>query len=319
MTLDNILEEINKAKTIAILTHENPDGDAVGSSTAMYLALKQLGKEADVIIPEYPKTFNILPGSSDIKKEGKSEHYDLAIALDCANTKLLNGFVKYFDEATTTVVIDHHSSNSMYGDFNYVDQDAPACAQLLLVLFSYFKIDVTKEIGTCILAGIITDTGGFKYDGVTAETFRLVAKLSDIGVKVSKIYQQLFSSMPKSKFELHRIALNRLEFLEEGKIAFTYITKQDEEITNAQNGDYDGIVENGRDVEGVEISIFLRETDKGIKASLRSKQYVNVSELCMIFGGGGHIRAAGCTVQGSIEQVKNQLLNQAKIFLNKTK
>lgn len=315
MTLDNILEEINKAEKIVIITHENPDGDAIGSSLAMKLALKQLGKDADVIIPEFPKAFEFLPGTDEIKKESDIEKYDLAIALDCASIKLLNGFVKYFDNAKSKVLIDHHSSNTMFADYNYVDQDAPACAQLLLVVFGYFNIEVTKNIGTCILAGIITDTGGFKYEGVTADTFRFVAELCDKGIKVSQVYNQVYASQTRAKFELHKIALDRLEFLEDGKVAFTYITKSDEEKVGAQNGDYDGIVENGRDVEGVEVSVFLRETDKGIKVSLRSKSYVNASEVAMMFGGGGHIRAAGCNIQGSMEQAKNQILNRVKCYL----
>lgn len=315
MTLDNILEEIKKANTIVIITHENPDGDAIGSSLAMKLALKQLGKEADVIIPEFPKAFEFLPGINEIKKESEIEEYDLAIALDCSSIKLLNGFTKYYDNAKVKALIDHHSSNTMFADYNYVDQDAPACAQLLLVVFGYFNIEVTREIGTCILAGIITDTGGFKYEGVTADTFRFVADLCEKGIKVSQVYNEVYASQTRAKFELHRIALNRLEFLENGKVAFTYITKADEEKVGAQNGDYDGIVENGRDVEGVEVSIFLRETDKGIKASLRSSNYVNVSEVAMMFGGGGHIRAAGCNIQGNIEQVKSQIVNRVKCYL----
>lgn len=315
MTLDNILEEINKAEKIAIVVHENPDGDAVGSALAMKLALKQLGKTADLIIPEYSKELALLPGTDEIIKSSEIEEYDLAIALDCASIKLLNGCTKYFENAKVKVSIDHHSSNTMFADYNYVDQDSPACAQLLLVIFNYFNINVTKEIGTCILAGIITDTGGFRYEGVTAETFRFVADLCEKGIKVSQVYSQVFSRKTKSKFNLHKIAIDRLEFFEDGKIAFTYITKKDEEQVSAENGDYDGIVETGRDIEGVEVSVFLRETDKGIKASLRSKNYVNVSEAAMMFGGGGHIRAAGCTIQGTIEQAKNQILNRVKCYL----
>lgn len=316
MTLDNILEEINKAEKIVILVHENPDGDAIGSALAMKLALKQLEKTADVIIPEYSREFNFLPGIDEIKKESEIEEYDLAIALDCASIKLLSNCTKYFDNAKVKVSIDHHSSNSMFADYNYVDQDAPACAQLLLVVFNYFKVEITKEIGTCILAGIITDTGGFRYESVTAETFRFVAELCEKGIKVSQVYSQVFANKSRTKFALHKIALDRLEFLEDSKIAFTYITKEDEEQVNAENGDYDGIVEFGRDIEGVEVSVFLRETDKGIKASLRSKSYVNVSEIAMMFGGGGHIRAAGCNcVQGGIEQVKSQIINRVRCCL----
>ena len=315
MTLDNILDEIKKADTIAILVHENPDGDAVGSALAMELALKQLNKEADVIIPEFPKEFEFLPDADKIKKETDVVSYDLVLALDCASIKLINNCIDYFENAKTKVAIDHHSSNTMFADYNFVDQEAPACAQLLLVIFGYYNIEVTKEIGTCILTGIITDTGGFRYEGVTAETFRFVASLCEKGVKVSKVYQRVFASKTRAKFELHKIALDREEFLEDGKIAFTYITKADEEKVGAKNGDYDGIVENGRDVEGVEVSIFLRETDKGIKVSLRSKDYVNVSEAATMFGGGGHVRAAGCNIQGTIEQAKNQIVNRIKCYL----
>ena len=311
-----IRQYIKKANTIAIVVHENPDGDAIGSALAMKLALKQLNKESDVIIPEYPSAFSFLPGVEEIKKESDIQEYDLAIALDCASIRLLNGFAKYFDNAKVKVAIDHHSSNTMYADYNYINQDSPACAQLLLVAFSYFGIEVTKEIGTCILAGIITDTGGFRYSTVTAETFRFVAELCEKGVKVSQVYDKVYSSKTRAKFELHRIALERLEFLEEGKIAFTYITKADEEKVGAENGDYDGIVENGRDVEGVEVSLFLRETSKGIKASIRSKNYVNAAEVAMMFSGGGHLRAAGCSnLPGSIEQVKNQMINRIRSCL----
>ena len=315
MTLDNILDEIKKADTIAILVHENPDGDAVGSALAMKLALKQLNKEADVIIPEFPKEFEFLPDADKIKTGTDVVSYDLVLALDCASIKLINNCIDYFENAKTKVAIDHHSSNTMFADYNFVDQEAPACAQLLLVIFGYYNIEVTKEIGTCILTGIITDTGGFRYEGVTAETFRFVASLCEKGVKVSKVYQRVFASKTRAKFELHKIALDREEFLEDGKIAFTYITKADEEKVGAKNGDYDGIVENGRDVEGVEVSIFLRETDKGIKVSLRSKDYVNVSEAATMFGGGGHVRAAGCNIQGTIEQAKNQIVNRIKCYL----
>ena len=256
MTLDNILEEINKAKTIVILTHENPDGDAIGSSLALYNALKSYGKNPDVIIPEYSRTFEFLPGTSEIKKESSIEKYDLAISLDCATIKMLNGFAKYFENAKTKIAIDHHGTNTMYADLNFVNPDAPACAQILIVILNYFHIEITKDIGTCILAGIITDTGGFKYSGVTAETFEFVAWLLNKGVNVSSVYRKVLQTRTKSNFELNR------------------------------------------DIEGVEVSIFIREVpEKGLKISLRSNEYVNVSDVALLFGGGGHPRAAGCNMR----------------------
>lgn len=310
MTLDNILEEVKKAEKIVILTHEHPDGDAIGSSLAMYHALKAFGKNPDVIIPVHSKVFNCLPGVEDIKTESNIENYDLAISLDCATIKMLNGFVNYFENAKVKVCIDHHSTNTMFGDYNYVNPAAPACAQILLVILEYFGIEMTKEIGTCILTGIITDTGGFKYQGVTAETFEFVAWLLNKGVNVSSIYRQVLEVKTKPNFELHRIASNRVEFLEDGKIAYTYITAEDEQKAGSESGDHEGIVDIGRCVEGVEVSIFIRQTEKGCKISLRSNDYVNVADACSIFGGGGHARAAGATIQGTIEQAKEKVLSE---------
>ena len=315
-TIDNILEEINKANSIVILTHENPDGDAIGTGLALYHALKGYGKNPDIIIPAYPKIFDCLPCVKEIKKESSIEKYDLAISVDCATIKLLNGFANYFENAKTKIVIDHHSTNTMYGDINFINPDSPACAQIMLFILEQFNMEITKDIGNCILAGIITDTGGFKYDGVNAETFEFVAWLLNKGINVSKLYRQVMQIKTRPNFELHRIANNRLEFLEDGKVTFTYITREDEEKVGAGTGDYEGIVENGRDIENVEVSIFIRELDNGYcKVSLRSNEYVNVADVCLMFGGGGHQKAAGIVMQGTIEQVKEKVLYQVKAQL----
>lgn len=315
MTLDNILEEIEKADSIAILTHENPDGDAVGSSLAMYIALKTMGKNPDIIIPEMPRIYEFLPETDKIIKEARVEQYDLAIALDAATLKMLNGFTKCYEEAKVKVTIDHHGTNTMFGDYNYINPAAPACAQILITIFEYFKVEITKEIGTCILTGIITDTGGFQYQSTTAETFDFAAGLLRKGVNVSEIYKKVMNTKSKSNFELRKRAIDRMEFLEDGKISFTYITKKDFEEVISESGDHEGIVEEGRNIEGVEVSIFLRETDKGFKASLRSNEYVNVSDICLMFGGGGHVHAAGCNIQMPLEQAKEKIINQTKMYL----
>lgn len=317
MTLDNINEEIQKAETIAILTHESPDGDAMGSSLAMYHALKQMGKNPDVIIPEYSKTYAFLPGTEEILTEGKQESYDLAIALDCADSKRLNGYASYFDEAKTTISIDHHSMNPMFADYNYVDPTSPACAQILVVVLQYLKVNISKEIGTCLLTGIITDTGGFKYAGVTADTFEFAAWLLESGVNVSSIYKKVLQTKTRPSFELTRLAMNRMEFLEDNKITYTYITLEDEKEVEAEEGSHEGIVEIGRDVENVEVAIFLHEKEEGYKISLRSNDYINVADVALMFGGGGHTRAAGCSMQGEREQIKAKLVTEIKKLLKK--
>lgn len=316
MTLDNILEEVKKASTIVVLTHENPDGDAIGSSLATYMVLKKLGKDVDVIIPEYPKVFRFLPCMEEIKQEGRKENYDLAISVDCATTNLLNGFLGYFENAKVKVTIDHHSTNTMYADYNYINPDSPACAQVLLSILEYFGVEIDKQIGTCLLTGIITDTGGFQYQSTTAETFEFAAELLKKGVNVSDVYKRVMNTKTRESFELRKLAMNRLEFYADNKIVFTYITKQDMEQIGAENGDCEGIVEEGRAIEGVEVSIFLKEAKTGgFKCSLRSNDYVNVSDVCMMFGGGGHFHAAGCKMNLPFEQVKERIIQQAKLYI----
>ena len=314
MTLDSILEEIKKAEKIVVLTHEAPDGDAIGSSLAMFHAIKSLEKEVDVIIPEYSSCFNYMPGIENIKEQSYIEKYDLAIALDCADGRILKGYREYFEKAKVKIVIDHHGSNKMYGDINYVDPVSPACCQILIGMFDYYGIEITKEIGTCIITGIITDTGGFDYN-TTPETFDFASMLLRKGVKISDVYMKSLRTKTRANFELNKIANDRLEFLEDGKVTFTYITLEDEERVNAKTGDHEGIVDNGRNIEGVEVSIFLhqnKDKESGFKISLRSKEYVNVSDICIMFNGGGHPRAAGAFIVGNIEQIKEKVLTEIK-------
>lgn len=312
MIIDDILEEIKKAETIAILTHENPDGDAIGSAMAMNLAIKMIGKKADVIIPEFSNCFKFLPGIDEVKKESDIERYDLAIALDCADYKILRGNSEYFELARNKIVIDHHGSNKMYGDINFVNPVAPACCEILAEMFGYLGIEIDKQIGTCIITGIITDTGGFNYN-VTAETFEFAAELLRKGVDTAEVYKKVMQTKTKANFELNRLASQRMEFLAEGKVAFTYITVEDEENVGASTGDHEGLVDIGRCIEGVEVSVFLHEmADKGngFKLSLRANNYVNVSDVCLMFGGGGHIRAAGAWLPGTVEQIKEKVLTE---------
>ena len=313
MTLDNILEEIKNAENILILTHESPDGDAIGSSLAMNLALKQIGKKPEVIIREFPRIFMFLPGSEEVKLEASKKNYDLIISLDCADLKRLVGR-EYVEISKKVINIDHHGSNVMYGDINFVNPVAPACCEILVGMLDYFDIPINVEIGSCILAGIITDTGGFKYSSVTSETFEFTAELLRKGVNVSDIYKKVLETRTKGNFELLRRSINRLELIEDGKIAFTYITKKDEEEVNAEPGDHEGIVENGRSIEGVKVSIFIRQKDEenAYKVSMRSNGNINVSDICYRFGGGGHPNAAGALIQGTIEEVKEKLIKEVK-------
>ena len=316
MTLDEILEEIKKAGSIVLLTHETPDGDAIGSSLGLKLALEKLGKHPDLIMSKYAKTFNFLPKVDEIKTESDIKEYDLAISLDCATFKRLDNR-EYFENAKKTIVIDHHGSNNMYGDINYVNPVAPACSEILLAILSYYEIEVDVEIGTCLMTGIITDTGGLQYPVTTADTFEYAAELLRKGVDIADICKRTLQTKTKANFELQKRVMDRLELLEDGKVAFSYIDQKDLDEVNAEEGDHEGLVNIGRSIEGVEVSIFIRQKDNenAYKVSMRSGSYVNVSDVCLMFGGGGHPRAAGALVQGNVEQVKEKLLNEVRKYL----
>ena len=236
----------------------------------------------------------------------------MAISVDCANLKRLQER-KYFENAKKTVVIDHHGSNEMYGDLNYVNPVSPACCEILAGIFDYFELDITKDIGTCLMTGIITDTGGFQYSGVSSETFEFASELLRKGVDIPDIYKRTLRTKTKANFELTKRVIDRMELLEDGKVTFTYINMKDEEEVGAELGDHEGLVEIGRDIEGVEVSIFIRQKEENAyKVSLRSGEYVNVSDICLVFGGGGHQKAAGALIKGDVDQVKEKILKEVK-------
>lgn len=319
MTLDDILIELKNAKTIVVLTHESPDGDAISSSLSVYHALQQYGKNVDVVIPEHAKDFDFLPGADQILNSGKEEQYDLAISVDCTDLKRLAGGKEFFETAKKTVEIDHHSVNAMFADYNYVDPVSPSCCQVLIAMFEYYGVEITKEIANCILTGMITDTGGFQWGGVTPETFEFAAELIRKGAKIKEICRKALRNKTKAHCKLERLVYDRLEFYENDKIAISYITIEDNQNTGAKLGDEEGLTEMLRDIEGVEVAVLLKEKEgkNGYKASLRSHETINVSEICLLLGGGGHPGAAGCFIPGTLEQAKAKILDAIKHAINK--
>ncbi len=311
MTLDEILVEINKSENIAIMAHESPDGDAIGSALAMCLALRNMGKNAIVLMKEFPEIFSYLPGIEYIKTESEIKKYDLAISVDCPNKERLDKeYIEIYEDAKVKVQFDHHNKNNMFGDYNVVNHVSPATAQILVSSFEYLKIEITKDIAICLLTGIITDTGGFKNSNVTVESFEFASWCLEKGINLPKIYKQSLLTMSRTKFEAEKLAMDRLEFLADGKITFTYLTKADDEAIGLKAGERAGIVEIGKNIDGVEVSIFLYEKELGYKASLRSNEYVNVSDVASVFGGGGHIKAAGATLNMSFEEAKKAIISE---------
>lgn len=318
MTLDEIYNEMQKSNSFVILTHENPDGDAIGSACALAEVLKNIGKtDIDIYLKEYPEIYKFVPGIQIIKSEPLNKKYDMAIAVDCASLERITSiYRKFFNEANVKAEFDHHNKNTMFADYNIVDPAAPACCQVLASSFEYLEIEITKPIAECIMTGIITDTCGFSTIETTSYSFELASLALNKGVNVSKIYKESFDKISRARFEIQKLAQDRLEFLENGKIAYTYITKNDEEKYNTKNGDLATIVEIGKNIEGVELSIFIYEKEDGKhKVSIRSNDYIDASSICLSLGGGGHLRAAAVILDMSLEESKELILKEATKYL----
>ena len=316
MTLDEILNEMNKANSFVITAHDNPDGDAIGSCLAFATVLKNMGKEnIDVLFKDYPAIFKTLPNSDLIKKEASMEEYDMAIVLDCPELKRVHkDYHKYFENSKVTVEFDHHLKNAMFADLDVVNPAAPACAEILVSSFKYMNIDITRDVATCLMTGIITDTGGFRFSSTTRETFEFAGWALSKGVNIPKIYKDSLMTKSKSQFEAEKLAVDRLEFYMDNKITFTYMTKEDENNLNIQTGECDGIAGIGITIKGVEVAIFAHERSDGFKLSFRSNK-VDVSDICMLFGGGGHKLAAGCTIDAKLEDVRKAVIEETKKHL----
>ena len=303
---------IDNSNSILLLTHEGPDGDAIGSVLAFYHYLTSINKSVDMVILDIPKVFNFLP-SIDRVVDTTDKEYDLGIVLDCATENRIGQKENLLSRCKKTVCIDHHVSNTNYCDINLVEGNTSSCCQVIYYLFKEWNIAVSKEIGQSLINGVLTDTDGFGINTVDSNTFKMASNILSLGVNVHNIYSRVLWKKSMPQYELMQIAMNRLEFLCNGKVAYTYILKEDFEKVGASLGEHEGIVDIGKNIDGVEVSIFVREED-GWTISLRSTG--NVSKIAKQVNGGGHIMAAGGKTTCSLEETKTILINEVEKVIN---
>lgn len=308
-----IKELIEESNSILLLTHENPDGDAIGSVLGIYYYLISINKSVDMVVLDIPKVFNFMPSINKIV-DTVDKSYDLGIVVDCSSRERIGQNDDLFSRCKKTICIDHHISNSSYCDVNYVFGDVCSCCQVIYYLFKDLNIEITNEIGFSLCTGVITDTNGFSIDSVNSDTFNMMADLINIGIDVHMIYHKTLNMKTMSQYNLMKIGMSRLEFFDDGKIAFTYILKDDFDKVSASLGEHEGIVDIGRNIEGVEVSIFVREDD-GFNVSLRSNGKVDVGYVASLLGGGGHRMASGAKIKMSLEETKRILISEIEKVL----
>ncbi|AEV69026.1 DHH family phosphoesterase [Acetivibrio clariflavus] len=313
-----IVKSIENAERIAILPHVFADGDALGSSIALALALRKIGKQVKVYIEEeIPHTFEFLPGREYVEVyRGQIEDYDLVLILDTGDLERLGKRVEIFNSIKHTVNIDHHTTNTEFASVNLVNTKAAAVGELIYQLIKSMEISLDQDISTCLYVAVATDTGGFRYSNTTALTHQITADLINNGVDVSKISQIVFETVPYKKVKLMGLAIDTIEISENGKLAFISVTEEMMKKTDASEEDCDGLVNIARNIEGVEVAVLVRQRSKDeFKINFRSQNYVDVSAIARKYSGGGHMKAAGCTLKGNMEEIKQMLKKDIKEVL----
>ena len=305
-----------------LISHVSPDGDTIGSALALYGMLTGMGKRASLCCDQpVPRVYRFLPFSDVIQKgEEVKENYKNVIAVDCADMARMGNSLRLFEAAQKTGNIDHHRTNVQYGDFNLFDYTASATGELIYRLWAALEgapeaNKKAQQIATCLFAAICTDTGSFSYGNVSPETFRIAACLLEMGVDVDGVNREIYRTISIGRTKLKGFVLNNIELQADGRIAIVGLYQSDIDRFGAKSEDVEGIIDALRSVDTVEIAMLLREAkDDTYKVSFRSKKYADVSALAQQFGGGGHIRAAGCTIkkEEDMEALKGRLIKAAQ-------
>ena len=303
LTLQETATKIKSAEKILVTAHINPDGDAIGSTLAMCQVLRQLGKVAQVYLDDkLPTNLNFLPHLEEIKRPAENEKFDadLLLVIDTAPDRI--GNVRSLTDAPI-LNIDHHVTNKNEVDDLYLDSNSAAACEIIFQLCKELDVKITQDIATCLYTGIVTDTGFFNYSNTTTQTFKIASELVESGVKPNYISEQV-ERRTLNDVKVMAATLQTMQIYFDGRVAGMFIDEELAKIVDTT----EGLVDLIRVIDTVEVAFVLQYKFKNnIRASFRSKG-VNVSEIARKLGGGGHIRAAGCTFHTNFDDAKNILL-----------
>ena len=319
-SLKAVALEIQAQDDWLIVTHERPDGDAIGSSLAMTHVLTLLGKKWTFLVAEpMPKRFSYLPlfsVATIAEAKAPERTFRHVIALDCADSQRYQQVAHYLDADAQVVNIDHHRTNPRYGIAAMVDDQAAATCELVFHVAHALDVPITKELATCLYTGILTDTGGFAQPNTTRAVHQIAAELLASGVQPYDIAEPAHESRTWEQMHLLQMALTNLTVSSDGKYAAIYVTRGMLEGAGADEDDVEGLVGFARSIDTVEVGMLFRELADGrVKVSLRSKHWVDVSKIAQLFGGGGHARAAGCMLGTNLGDAIDSVVEQVEIVL----
>lgn len=311
-SLIKVADILKEQDNIEILTHHYPDGDTLGSAYALCLMLQAMGKKARVITSGTPAK------KYDFLKDGvKEQEFEgtFVVSVDVAAPSLLGENQQKY-ENIIDLCIDHHRINTIDAKVKYVDADCAAASEIIFELSRKLEIELSAYMAACIYTGISTDTGCFRYSNTTSKTHKIAAKLMELTPNWFEINTQMFEVKTKEKLRLERMVYHTLEYFCEGRCAIIHTTLEMQEKAGITDDEMEGLASIPRQIEGVLLGITMREKEDGIfKISVRTNENVNAAEFCALFGGGGHNAAAGCSIEGSLEEVKAKLVAAAQEIL----
>ena len=301
----NILEN---ADNILLLSHSHPDGDTLGSASALARALISKGKRVRVECSDpIPKDFSFMFEGLDF---GDFEP-DLIAAIDIADTKLLGRDAEGNYSGKIGLCIDHHGSNILYADKVYLEPDSASTAEIIYLLLQKMNVEITPQIASCLFTGVTTDTGCFRFSNTTVRTFEIAAALAKAGADTYNIIQVFFETKTKTYADLERLALDSMRFYFSDRCAVICVTQDMYKRSGSDESETDRLANLPRQIEGVLVGVTMRELKDGsFKASVRTHGDIDASAICQRLGGGGHMGAAGCTLYGSKQQAVNSLLKE---------
>lgn len=310
---------VAESSRILFFMHVQPDGDSIGSTLGMIRSLRQMGKEAIMVgVDPIPRLYHYLPGWDTlyVPWQQVTGEWDLSCFLDCGDMQRVGDALPTVQLGKRTLNVDHHTTNTAYAEFNYLDFSAAAVGELAYRLLREIGAPIDTEAALCLYTSLVTDTGGFRYDSTGPSTHRVAAELIELGVRPYEVATAIFENEAPARLSLLAKALETLKVDESGKVAHMVVTRSMMEAARAADDEIEGIVNYARSVSGVEVGILFKETGDGrIRVGLRSRRLVDVGAIALGFGGGGHARAAGCTLHGSIDEAVGQVLAKVKAVL----
>jgi phosphoesterase RecJ-like protein len=312
--IDGFRKELASASSVLIGTHLNPDGDALGSALAMSLYLDSVNIANEVLCHHpAPRNLQFLPGVKRVRQVPKEEKHDLAIMLDLDSLERLGNTEPYFEACDRLIVIDHHVPHEAPGNLRIVDTTAAATAVILSQLLERLGAEITPEMATCLLTGIVTDTGSFRFRNTNPESLSVSSMLLEKGGDLSQVNEEIFQSKQLCAARLLGHTLETMQLACDGKLAWSALSLRDFEITQASDEDTEGFVNEMLFIDSVQIAAIFREPKPGrIRCSLRSRSKYDVAEVAREFGGGGHKNAAGCTFDLSLEDAEDLVVERLK-------